>query len=313
VNRQAATYTPKVRNAILKSLDVIKKSVPDAEIERLIANGRLNDAVFTIFDAAESAKPWYQVQIAVQQVLRAGMESTARVALPAAARHIGFNVLSPTVRGTATDLSEQLVQPFARDVRAGLQKIIALGVQNHLEPDAVVKLVKASVGVGPGQADQIANFRGMLEARDRGALSRTLRNKGFDAKIRSAFADGRDLTSNQIDAMVSDYAENMAAFNAGTVSRTAALQTLKASQHAAWEEAIDSGVVDESLLLKRWVGVMDSRERDEHVAMEGEVRPFSALYSNKEMVPGDSTFNCRCVSYVWQAASQREYQIALAA
>jgi hypothetical protein len=92
----------------------------------------------------------------------------------------------------------------------------------------------------------------------------------------------------------------MVAFNAETNTRTLSLEAQKVGSALTWQDAIDRGVVDPSRLMKRWSGVMDSRERPEHVAMEGEVVRFDEPYSNGEDIPGISTWNCRCVSIMFQ-------------
>jgi len=50
---------------------------------------------------------------------------------------------------------------------------------------------------------------------------------------------------------------------------------------------------------------MDSRERDSHIAMEGDTVPWDQLYSNGQMIPGDTEYNCRCVSIYRQRPVER--------
>ena len=74
------------------------------------------------------------------------------------------------------------------------------------------------------------------------------------------------------------------------------LDSFKQGQDLSWRQAVQRGIVDGDKLTKRWVGVMDDRERPEHVAMQDETVPYLETYSNGNMIPGDDTWNCRCLS-----------------
>lgn len=108
------------------------------------------------------------------------------------------------------------------------------------------------------------------------------------------------LTSAQIEKMVDAYRRKMIAFNAETNARTATLDAFKLGQELSWQDAKDKGLLGErDVLVKQWKGVMDKREREEHIAMEGETVLMDEAYSNGEMIPGESTYNCRCLSIVY--------------
>jgi len=96
--------------------------------------------------------------------------------------------------------------------------------------------------------------------------------------------------------MVAAYEQRMIAFNANTIAKTAALDAMKLGQQLSWDSAVANGIVDGDHLVKTWVTVGDDRVRDEHAALEGETVPADEAYSNGEGVPGESTYNCRCIS-----------------
>lgn len=107
---------------------------------------------------------------------------------------------------------------------------------------------------------------------------------------------GGGLTEEQIARMTDAYRRRMLAFHAETISRTATLDAFKLGQKLSWDDAIAKGIVDGDRLQKQWIGVGDSRERPEHVAMNDEVVGADEPYSNGEQIPGESTYNCRCLS-----------------
>ena len=81
----------------------------------------------------------------------------------------------------------------------------------------------------------------------------------------------------------------MIAFNAETHARSAALDINRLAQRMSWEDAAAQGIVDRTRLMRMRIGVNDSRERPEHVAINNEVVAFDEPYSNGEMVPGDNS------------------------
>jgi hypothetical protein len=99
----------------------------------------------------------------------------------------------------------------------------------------------------------------------------------------------------------------MTAFNAETNARTAALDAQRSAQRLVWEEAIESGAVARGDVTKTWRGVKDERERPEHLAMEGETVQFDQPFSNGEMIPGESTYNCRCIQVIRVGASSSDF------
>lgn len=62
--------------------------------------------------------------------------------------------------------------------------------------------------------------------------------------------------------------------------------------------------------VKRWSGELDDRERDAHIAIEGETRPIDEPFSNGLQFPGDpdgdasETVNCRCALILSEVADE---------
>jgi hypothetical protein len=97
----------------------------------------------------------------------------------------------------------------------------------------------------------------------------------------------------------------MIAFNAETNARTAALDSQKLAQRLSVEDAITKGILDRDRMQKTWVGVLDDRERETHVQMEGVTVGFDEDYvlpdGQVQQIPGDTEYNCRCISRYTQS------------
>ncbi len=310
VQRQATQYTPRVRNSIIRAVDSLKGQLTDSAVQRLVASGDLNVLTLKIFDAASMDSSFKSVDVAVQSVVKSGLDTIARTSLPNGGKVNGvpavhFNVLDDHVVQAIQTLDTRTMQPFKTDIVEAARAVFAKGMEDGLGPKAIAKGLRDIIGVSPTQANAVANFRGLLESGDRGALSRGLRDRRFDSTLNAALGKGGEgLSETQIDKMVAAYAQRMVAFNAETNARTMTLDALKQGQTLAWQSAIDQGIVDGDRLMKTWVGVKDDRERQEHLDMEGETVPFDEPYSNGEMEPGESTYNCRCVSYVFEESAR---------
>ena len=171
------------------------------------------------------------------------------------------------------------------------------GLRDGVNPRTVARELRTVIGLAPNQEEAVRNFRRALEGAEgaRSPLAYKLRDKRFDGTIGKG-----NLTTAQIEKMAEAYRRKMVAFNAETNARTATLDSLKLGQRLSWEDAVDKGIVDRNALVKTWAGTLDERERPEHVAMEGETVRFDEPFSNGEMTPGDSTYNCRCIARFYE-------------
>ena len=219
---------------------------------------------------------------------------------------IAFDVLNPRVIDAVRRLDTRVFMRLAEDVRGTVRQVVERGLAQGVGPRTIARGLRDVVGLAPNQEAAIHNFERMLREGDRTALTRALRDKRFDGTLRAAFGrDGQGLSAEQIERMTSAYRRRMVAFNTETQARTATLDALKSGQRLSWEDAVAKGVIDGETLTKTWKGVMDERERDEHVAMEGVTVPFDDPYilpdGQMQMEPVDTEFNCRCLSIVGAA------------
>ena len=217
---------------------------------------------------------------------------------------IAFDVLNPRVIDAVRRLDTRVFMRLAEDVRGTVRQVVERGLAQGVGPRTIARGLRDVVGLAPNQEAAIHNFERMLREGDRAALTRALRDHRFDRTLdRLLGVRGEGLSAAQVTRMTDAYRRNMVAFNAESNARTAALNSVKLGQRLSWQDAIDKGYVDGGNLMKRWVNVGDARVRDEHLAqplgVAGETVPFDEPYSTGEMEPGDDTYNCRCLSFVF--------------
>lgn len=304
LHRRASTLQPELARAVLRAFVALREALTEAQLAALIQSGALESLLDELFSEANLASALEPLK----DRLRWGINDAARLARrdigalpPVGTATIAFDILNPSIRTAIAALETRVMQRLAADVREAVRQHVAAALEAGVGPRAIARGIRDVVGLAPNQEAAVRNFRAALEAGDRAkALGYVLRDRRFDAAVKKGA-----LSPAQIDRMVDAYRRRMVAFHAETVSRTAALNAQKLGQRLAWEDAVGKGAVDAASLRRTWIGVMDDRERDTHVLMEGVTvgfdEPFRLPDGLVEMEPGDQEYNCRCLARVWAA------------
>ena len=304
LNRRAAALQPDLARELQRAFRTIRESLSDAELARLIASGQLDQ----LLDQALLDRAFGPVRQRIQEIVRRGFDATIRD-LPRAGKvdgvvGVGFDYLNPEVINAIRALDSRILNTLTSETREMVRAFVERGLREGLGPRAIARDLRAIIGMAPNQQEAVRNFRRALEGQGRSPLDYALRDRRFDSLIRRGA-----MTPGRIDRAVAAYERRMLAFNAETNARTATLDSLRLGQHLAWEDAVAKGLVDGARLRKEWNAVAgpigDGRNRPEHLAMHGETVPFDAYFSNGEMIPGESVFNCRCGARYFQALPAR--------
>lgn len=288
--------TPELAFAMLAAFAVLKEDLKPGELENLIAMGyaeRIFDRILTqaVFDVA-----FQPVRDKLRWSLSRAVEYVAREVPPPPAATgrtlaISFDVLNPRVVDAIKSLETRVITTLEDSIRETVRQAIQAGIEAGQNPRTMARGLRDVIGLAPNQEQEVRNFRAALEGLDgRNPLTYTLRDKRFDAAIKRG-----DLTPVRIDQMVTRYRERRVAQNAETNARTASLDAYKMGQRLSWQDAIDKGIVDSDRLRHQWIGVGDARERPEHKLMNDEVARWDKTYSNGQLIPGETDFNCRCI------------------
>lgn len=306
IQQRASALDPELAAAILKAFARIRDSMSEADIVKALQLGGTDRLFQEILSQAVMDVAFQPVRDRTRTQYLNAVKYAARE-IPKVTGQVGFafDFLNPAVIQAIRQLETKVITDLQSDVRQTVTLAAEDGLARGVNPREVAQTIKSVVGLGPKQWEQVSNFRQALEAvgspDGRNPLDYAARDKRLDPLIKRLQAAGEPLSPERIDKAVTAYTKKRVALNAETVARTTALDAQKAGQRTSWDTAADQGIVDRSRLRKRWIGIMDDRERPEHVAMEGEEAAFDEPYSNGEMIPGESTYNCRCLSRYFQA------------
>lgn len=202
----------------------------------------------------------------------------------------------------------RLVREFTEEQRAATRQALVRGVAAGANPVEQARAFRQSIGLTRYQEQAVENYRQALQSGGTSALDRELRDRRFDRTVESAAADGRSLSSSQVENMVGRYRERFIAYRAESIARTESLSSVHEGMQEAFSQAADNGAIQSADVERTWSTSEDNRVRDSHDAMDGQVRgldePFESGDGNQLMYPGDPAappedrVNCRCnVSY----------------
>ncbi len=302
VQARTAQLRPDMARAVLRAFQKIRDTLTEAELERFIRQGTADAIIDHLLSDQRLDPQFASVQREILRDVEQGVNYFGPQ-VPRASASIAFNVLNPNVLTALDTLNTKVVEQLKADLRT----LVRGGIVDGDGPRDIARKMRSMIGLGPTQVQEVQNFAEALRRlgfpNARNPFDYAKRDKRFDATLKRWLKEGPADTAAkqakraaQIDKMVATYTKNRIALNAESIARTAVLDSFKRAQELSWQQAMEQGFIDPTRVTKRWMGVMDSRERDEHRAMEGQTVPFASPYSNGERIPGESTYGCRCLS-----------------
>jgi hypothetical protein len=296
--RRAGVTTPDVAAAILAAFDILRANLSDADMARAINAGYAEQIAAQIISDAKWQAAWQPVRDTIRRSIVQSVTYYARnlPIPPSAAKDvsIAFDYLSPNVITAIRQLETRVITSLEEPARETLRAFVENGLRDGASPASMARNIRSVFGLAPSQAQEVANFKDALAGvNGRSIANYNLRNRTVDRLL----AKG-PMTPAQIDRYTELYRQKRIAQNAYVNARTAAVDAQRLANRLAWESAIDRGIVDGSRVTKRWVGVMDDRERPTHVAMENVTIPFDETWpvDGGALIPGDGAWSCRCVA-----------------
>lgn len=299
--RRTAGLTPLMGAALLKAYQSIRDGYSESDLQRIVALGFADRFVANAFSQAlldVAFQPMReQVRRSIAQSFRYSA-STVPVP-PSRAMGISFDVLNPKVIDAVRHLETRVITTLQGEVRETVRAFAENALRDGIGPRTWAKQVRSVIGLAPNQLQEVENYRDALRGLNGRTLSSySLRDQRYDKLVKTG-----TITPTQVETAVGRYRKSRIALNAATNARTATVDALKLGQRLSWEDAADKGIVDRARLRRTWVGVMDTRERPEHRAMEGDTVAFDEKHSNGDMVPGSGDFNCRCLDRYFVASA----------
>lgn len=275
-NKRASRSEPEIAKALLRALQILRDSMSETEFARVIQSGNVEAFIADALAQENLDRAFIPFRRKIREAVDSHVRYFAK-SLPGQGKIDGviaveFNVLNPRVIDAIRDLDTRVVQAVAPDARAVLRATVEQGLRDGKNPRAIARQAREGIGMAPYQQANLAKRQAEWS---------------------------HTLSPDQVEKRAASYTKAAVKINAETNARTASLDAMKEGQRLSWIDAKDKGVIPAGArMTKTWRGVLDTRERPEHRALEGVTVDFESPYPNGEMTPGSSTFNCRCVSIV---------------
>jgi hypothetical protein len=277
-----------VADALLRSLGIVRDSLSEDELARIITAGALARILLDVLSDVVLNRAFAPYRRALQTAVERGFELTRTADLPATVDAIRA-------------LDQRFTETAKQELRDAVTRHVNLGLETGLTPRAIARATPSVIGLGPQQVEQVDHFRAALSGdAERSVTDYALRDPRVDAMLENG-----PLTTTQIEKYTELYRRERVAGNVATASQTATRQSYKTGQATAWREAVNTGFVG-GRLMKQWLQIERPTKRLTHAKMNGQIVPFDSPYSNGQMIPGEDPedYNCACVSRVFAAGTR---------
>ena len=218
---------------------------------------------------------------------------------------VDFDPTNPRAAAIIRENRLQFVREMAAEQRRATTQALTRAMTNGAGPIETARAFRDSIGLTAYQENAVANYRRLLVARDRAALSRELRDRRSDRTVENAISRDKPLTEKQIDSMADRYRKNYRQMRAETIARTEGTTAASLARDESLQQMIDQTGIDTQRIEEIWNATRDKRTRDWHRSMNGQTVPHGGLFTdglgNKLRRPGDpqspaaTRINCRCV------------------
>lgn len=302
---------PRILRAFLEVVGQLKSEFEIERLLELVRAGRMHEFEAAIIRHAAS----------LGNAVVAGYMSSARTA--AGLVQVAFDGVNARAVIEMQMMRNRVIREMANQQIEVVRQVMTRGVTLGTNPLDIARDLRESIGLTARQESWVENYRRLLEQGESEALSRRLRDRRSDQRVRRASRGGEALTPAEVERMVSRYRERAVTYRARNIARTEALAAAHAGTDQMWDQAVSTGEINPRLLVRRWVTSGLPNRRDHHITMHGQKRPYGVMFvsglRNSLKHPGDlsaplsETASCACALTTRIASSVEAALSALAA
>lgn len=309
-------------------LEVMQGIVDDAILAEMIKAIENNDLDALIRSSGFTPATLNPILDAIEEAYRLAAESTVDgwpKVIPTASGPVmfTFNMRNPDVEERLRDHSSELITRITDEVRENIRYTLEQGMVRGDNPRTtaldIVGRVNPStkkreggiIGLTENQTKWVTTVQRNLEQLNPRYLEMGLRDKRFDKTVKKAISEGKPLSKDTVEKLVTAYKNKALKYRAEMIARTEASQAFSRAEWDAHMQLVNDGVVDRKYILKWWDDTEDSRTRSSHNFLGNKYNkktpismdePFVSMTGAKMNHPGDSSLNapaselinCRC-------------------
>lgn len=319
-----ARFGREIATAFTESVDDLRSGVSLADVIEALEAGDIERALRAFNLDPAALRPLERAIATAYET--AGGQIAANISAAAGRAGLNtvlrFNLRNPRAERWLAEMSSRNVTAILEDQRSAIREALRAGMEAGRGPrntalDIVGRVSKqtgrrvgGTIGLTGQQSGYVASARAELASGDpaqmRNYLTRSLRDKRFDATVRRAIENGVPVDADTITRATGRYSDRLLKLRGDTIARTESLQALNAGQNQAFRQAIDDGMVEADAVTKEWDSAGDGRVRDSHASMDGQTvnmdEAFTSPSGARLMHPLDSSLGapaseiiaCRC-------------------
>lgn len=298
IEQLLARAEPRIRRRFLEIVLQLQRENSLTALAEMLSRGRIDEAL-KVLDAAAA-----RLATTIQGVWINAANEAAEAMARALGIQFAFDVTNVQAVRALQENKLLLIREFTAQQRAATRQALLDGVTRGLNPRDQARAFRDSIGLTARQEAAVSNYRRMLEANDREALTRRLRDRRFDRTFSNAIANEQPLTRGQIDRMVERYRERMLKYRSEVIGRTEALRSVHQGAEESFRQAIADGHVRPDDTRRYWNTAKDERVRGTHSPMHRQERPVGVpfasgagallRYPGDPDAPPEETIQCRC-------------------
>lgn len=311
--------TPTIRNAFLVAVEGITSEVILIDLIKAIEANDIQKAFRTLGMSDAALRP---ITAALESAFERGGVMVGRsfpTLYAGGVRSVfHFDVRNTRAENWIREQSSRLITSIQEDTRVNVRNILQVNLEVGNNPrvtalDIVGRINPQTgrreggiIGLNTQQELWVRNARRDLTSLDPRYLLRKRRDKRFDSIVERAIKEGKPLTKETIDRLISRYKDSLLQLRGETIGRTETIQSLNRAEFEAFKQGVDMGAAKQSDVEKVWDDAGDFRVRHDHVLMRDQTVGLDEAFvfpdGSKAMFPGDSSLgaaakeiiNCRC-------------------
>lgn len=208
----------------------------------------------------------------LSRALETGGESAARQ-LPSRIREpVGsLDLTNPEAIRYLRETRPSLIQEVSLSTQEAVREVLQRGMEEGLPAPRMAREIRNLVGLTQESASHVQNLRRQLETGVIDGQTPPWERRLSAAEARQArrLFDQENPSPEQIDALVTRYAEQLTDNRAKSIARTETHRAFEEGKQAIWDQAEQKGYLDKDTTRQFWLVTGDERLRESHKAIPG--------------------------------------------
>lgn len=295
----ARRLEPSIAAVVARALSAARQEISETALVALLALGDpelVVNAILSVFTGELDAR----LPEALREML-ADSGAFAATQIPPGVR-VAFDVGNPLVTRWLRGYSLGLIKQITTETREGIRAYLLEGLRLGVNPRETARHIRGIIGLTQQQSKAVFNYRMELEARDSNALRRMLRDRRFDPTVRAVVQGKANLTSAQIDTMVTRYQQRFLKFRSEMIAREESMRALHAGNRMAWQQVFLANKAQPANIRRYWYTAKDERVCEICAPIPGmnpDGRGFDEEFDTPDgpMIGPTAHIMCRCVVF----------------